>query len=433
MIKKIGGINVNKLPKIFDLLILLLINIFLFNYPWFVSLTISISLFLGLYAFRNYDIETMNSLNESVIRTFAGFLFGSIILLFLYPIFLENYIDRFTFINNFIFSIIVFPILHKIEYKFYEKNIPPKRYLVIGRRDEIGDILEEIQEKSLNKVRFVDYLNPSPVVLEKYVEDGLKTKNKYDAILIANPVLKKKVEDKIEEYERKGIRVEYLPNLAEKYLKRIPLKVIEKFEEYYKISFRNVSESPAKRLLDIFGSIIGLIVFSPFMLIAAIAILIEDGRPVVFKQLRVGKDNSEFMLIKFRSMRKENKNEARFVDDEKHRILKIGKFIRPTRIDESLQFVNVLKGDMSIVGPRPEQIPFVRMFEQEIPYYSQRHRLKPGLTGWAQIMYKYSSSIEETKKKLSYDLYYIKNRNIFMDLMIILQTFEAVVWKRGAK
>jgi exopolysaccharide biosynthesis polyprenyl glycosylphosphotransferase len=421
------------MPKIVDLVILFLINLILFNFPWHISIIISIFFFLGLFAFRTYDLEIMKSLNDSIIRVFLGLIVGSIFLLILYPLFLENFINRRTFIYNILISIIIFPIMHKVYYKLFEKYEKPKRYLVIGRKEEIGDILEEIQEKSLNKVIFVDYLNPSPVVLEKYVEEGLETKNKYDAILVADPSLKKKVEDKIEEYERKGIRVEYLPNLAEKYLKRIPLKVIEKFEEYYKISFRNVSESPAKRLLDIFGSIVGLIVFSPFMLIAAVAILIEDGRPVVFKQLRVGKDNSEFMLIKFRSMRKENKNEARFVDDEKHRILKIGKFIRPTRIDESLQFVNVLKGDMSIVGPRPEQIPFVRMFEQEIPYYSQRHRLKPGLTGWAQIMYKYSSSIEETKKKLSYDLYYIKNRNIFMDLMIILQTFEAVVWKRGAK
>jgi lipopolysaccharide/colanic/teichoic acid biosynthesis glycosyltransferase len=121
------------------------------------------------------------------------------------------------------------------------------------------------------------------------------------------------------------------------------------------------------------------------------------------------------------------------VDQEKDRILKVGRFIRPFRLDEVLQFVNVLKGEMSVVGPRPEQEEFVKIFEKQIPFYSLRHKVKPGITGWAQLMYKYSSSLEEVKKKLSYDLWYVKNRNIFLDLRIILQTLEAVLWRRGAK
>lgn len=386
------------------------------------SIFSSFFLVISLFAFRVY--ENIEVKNDHFLRIIVAYFFGiAIILIFNLPF--NFHISKFFFISSFLMSITLLPIIHFVLYKFALVKTPVKKYLVIGRKEEFYDILKEIEEKSKGKIKFVDFINPSPAVLKEKVKTA-------DRVLVCDLELEEYVKDDLEILSN-TYKVEYLPNLVEKVLKRIPIKVVEKFEEYYKISFRNVSESPAKRLLDIFGSIVGLIVFSPFMLIAAVAILIEDGRPVVFKQLRVGKDNSEFMLIKFRSMRKENKNEARFVDDEKHRILKIGKFIRPTRIDESLQFVNVLKGDMSIVGPRPEQIPFVRMFEQEIPYYSQRHRLKPGLTGWAQIMYKYSSSIEETKKKLSYDLYYIKNRNIFMDLMIILQTFEAVVWKRGAK
>lgn len=386
------------------------------------SIFSSFFLVISLFAFRAY--ENVEVKNDHILRVIVSYFFGIAIILILNLPF-NFHISKFFFIFSLLVAITLLPIIHFVLYKVALVKIPVKKYLVIGRKEEFYDILKEIEEKSKGKIKFVDFINPSPALLKEKVKAA-------DRVLVCDLELEEYVKDDLEILSN-TYKVEYLPNLVEKILKRIPIKVIEKFEEYYKISFRNVSESPAKRLLDIFGSIVGLIAFSPFMLITAIAILIEDGRPVVFKQLRIGKDNSEFMLIKFRSMRKENKNEARFVDDEKHRILKIGKFIRPTRIDESLQFVNVLKGDMSIVGPRPEQIPFVRMFEQEIPYYSQRHRLKPGLTGWAQIMYKYSSSIEETKKKLSYDLYYIKNRNIFMDLMIILQTFEAVVWKRGAK
>jgi exopolysaccharide biosynthesis polyprenyl glycosylphosphotransferase len=386
------------------------------------SIFSSFFLVISLFAFRVY--ENIEVKNDHFLRIIVAYFFGiAIILIFNLPF--NFHISKFFFIFSFLVAITLLPFIHFMLYKFALVKTPVKKYLVIGRKEEFYDILKEIEEKSKGKIKFVDFINPSPALLKEKVKAA-------DRVLVCDMELEEYVKDDLEILSN-TYKVEYLPNLVENILKRIPIKVIEKFEEYYKISFRNVSESPAKRLLDIFGAIVGLMIFSPFMLITAIAILIEDGRPVVFKQLRIGKDNSEFMLIKFRSMRKENKNEARFVDDEKHRILKIGKFIRPTRIDESLQFVNVLKGDMSIVGPRPEQIPFVRMFEQEIPYYSQRHRLKPGLTGWAQIMYKYSSSIEETKKKLSYDLYYIKNRNIFMDLMIILQTFEAVVWKRGAK
>jgi len=174
-------------------------------------------------------------------------------------------------------------------------------------------------------------------------------------------------------------------------------------------------------------------VYSPVILISAIFIMIEDGWPVIFKQIRVGQDGKEYWMIKLRSMRKQKTGGPKFADDEKHRILKIGKFIRPTRIDESLQFVNVLKGEMSLVGPRPEQVPFVRMFEQQIPYYSLRHKVKPGITGWAQICYQYSSSVEETAIKLSYDLYYVKNRTVFMDLKILLLTLETLVFRRGAK
>jgi lipopolysaccharide/colanic/teichoic acid biosynthesis glycosyltransferase len=169
------------------------------------------------------------------------------------------------------------------------------------------------------------------------------------------------------------------------------------------------------------------------MLIVAIIIYLEDGLPVVFKQERVGKDGKIFTMIKFRSMRNEKKDSPKFVDQEKDRILKVGKFIRPFRLDEVLQFVNVLRGEMSVVGPRPEQVEFVQIFEKQIPFYHLRHKVKPGITGWAQLMYKYSSSLDEVKKKLSYDLWYVKNRNIFLDLRIILQTLEAVLWRRGAK
>jgi lipopolysaccharide/colanic/teichoic acid biosynthesis glycosyltransferase len=199
------------------------------------------------------------------------------------------------------------------------------------------------------------------------------------------------------------------------------------------VIFNNVTEHPSKRFLDIIISTIALVILSPVILILSLIIRIEDGKPVIYTQERIGLNNEKFTMHKFRSMKNNTENSnAKFATDEQDRILKIGKIIRPIRLDEILQFYDILKGDMSFVGPRPEQIKFVEEYNNLIPFYWARHKLKPGLTGWAQIMYKYSSNLEEVKTKLSYDLYYVKNRDIFLDVNIVFKTIEAVFWKRGA-
>jgi lipopolysaccharide/colanic/teichoic acid biosynthesis glycosyltransferase len=216
-------------------------------------------------------------------------------------------------------------------------------------------------------------------------------------------------------------------------LKRIPLEVMQKFEEYYKVYFDNIKESPAKRVMDIFFSLLGLIVYSPVILISAVWILIEDGPPVLFRQPRVGKNEKIFEMLKLRSLRVAQIDPTNPNKDIEQRVLKIGKFIRKTRIDESIQFWLILKGKMSLVGPRPEMIEYHEMMKPHIPYYTYRLLVKPGLTGWAQINYKHSSTLEEYKIKTEYDLYYVKNRSIFFDLRIILQTLERLVFKDGAR
>jgi len=375
---------------------------------------------LSFFAFRLYDLENVQNYNEQLIRTAVGTLFSFILVLFFYPL-LEKDITRYNFFYNFLVSAILIPPLNTLLGKLFIKNQPTKTFLVVGRKEEIEPVLKEVEEKTMGRYRFAEYINPTVEVLKRKLVH-------YDGVLLADPefedVLKKVNID----------RIEYLPNLVEKTLKRIPLKVLEKFREYYEVCFSAVNDdSPAKRILDIAVSLIALAVFSPIILVVGIIIYIEDGRPVVFRQKRVGKDGKTFTMLKLRSMRKKQEKTPKFADQEKDRILKIGRIIRPFRIDEALQFVNVLKGEMSVVGPRPEQEEFVRIFEKQIPFYSLRHRVKPGITGWAQLMYKYSSSLDEVKKKLSYDLWYVKNRNIFLDLRIILQTLEAVLWRRGAK
>ncbi len=405
-----------KYLAVLDLTAILILNLSFFK--WHTAAVFTACLFLSFFAFRLYETENLQSYNEQLIRTTVGALFSFILALIFYPVF---EFDRHSFIYNFLLCVIVIPPLNTVLGKLIIKKQPTKTFLVVGRKEEIGHILKEIEEKTMGKYRFVEYINPSIETLK------VKTKQ-YNHVLLADP----KLQDIL---KKANIRqVEYLPNLVEKTLKRIPIEVMEKFEEYYKIAFSQINDdSPAKRIVDITVSLIALVVFSPIMLLVSIMIYLEDGRPVVFKQKRVGKDGKTFTMLKFRSMRKADKKTPKFADQEKDRILKIGKLIRPFRIDETLQFVNVLKGDMSVVGSRPEQEEFVKMFSEQIPFYHMRHMVKPGITGWAQLMYKYSSTLEEVKKKLSYDLWYVKNRNIFLDLRIILQTLEAVLWRRGAK
>jgi len=386
------------------------------------SLIYSAVIICALYAFRLYDY-TENLIN-SLTRSLFGVAFGSIFLFVICKLFRSSFFSIKVFFM-FLALVFVFPIVNYALCKLVSKNIKTIRYLVIGREDELSKVLKEIEEKSNKRYRFVEYMNPSPVVLRQKISH-------YDRLLIADPQLEKSIEEELINIKQNH-KVEYLPNLAERVLKRIPIEVVEKFEDYYKVCFDNIKESPAKRILDVVLALVGLILYSPFILLSSFFILLEDGRPVVFKQLRVGKDKKEYLMLKLRSMKEQLRETVKFADDENHRILKIGRIIRATRIDESLQFINVLKGDMSIVGPRPEQVPFSRFFEDAIPCYSLRYKVKPGITGWAQICYKYSSTVEETRVKLSYDLYYVKNRNILLDFKILLLTLETIIFGKGAK
>lgn len=189
----------------------------------------------------------------------------------------------------------------------------------------------------------------------------------------------------------------------------------------------------AKRTADIVISLIALILCSPLCLIISLAIYLESGGPIFFQQERVGLKDRHFRILKFRSMVPgAERQEPTWASAKDQRITRVGRVIRRYRLDEIPQFINVLEGDMSLVGPRPEQPGFVEMLEQEIPYYSQRHTVRPGITGWAQIKYKYGASSEDAKNKLEYELFYIKHMSVFLDLLILFRTVQVVLFGWGA-
>jgi sugar transferase (PEP-CTERM system associated) len=188
-----------------------------------------------------------------------------------------------------------------------------------------------------------------------------------------------------------------------------------------------------KRTFDIVCSLLILLMTFPIMLLAALAVKLEDHGPVFYSQERVGKDGKTFFVHKFRSMRTdaEKGGKPQWAQQNDPRITRVGNFMRKTRIDELPQVLNVIKGDMSFVGPRPERQYFVDQLIEVVPYYNVRHSVKPGITGWAQVRYGYGSSAEDALQKLQYDLYYVKNNSLFLDVLILIDTLKVVLFRSG--
>ncbi len=193
----------------------------------------------------------------------------------------------------------------------------------------------------------------------------------------------------------------------------------------------------SKRTVDVIVSTALILLAWPIMLLVALAIVLEDGvsAPILYRQKRVGEGSKLFRVLKFRSMSVDAEADGKAVwakKDDK-RVTRVGAFLRKSRLDELPQVFNVLRGEMSLVGPRPERPEFVDELRKKIPYYAERHAVKPGITGWAQLRYSYGASEEDAAEKLQYDLYYIKNQSLMLDILIILQTVEIVLWGKGAR
>jgi lipopolysaccharide/colanic/teichoic acid biosynthesis glycosyltransferase len=394
--------------KIFEIFTLLIFNILLYNNLYLIIVN-TVAIYIGMYSFKIFEEDISVTPSEIIIRYLFGFVTASF-MIFLFSLFSDQLIQNYNLLKLFTSSFMSIPLLHLIFFKFERKYIKPVKYIVYGKKENYKEILEEVTEKSRGNLVFVGYIENLDEL--QFYNNNIN----YDRLLIANPF----ISDKMKKYiEKSGIKKQYITSITEKFLKRIPLKIMYSFEEYYKIFFSEKEEPKFKRAIDILFSVILLVIFSPIMLFISILILFESGFPLVFKQKRYGKNQKPFNMIKFRTM------------DKNEKILKSGKLIRKTRVDEVLQFVNVIKGDMSIVGPRPEIEIFHKEMLKKINYYDLRYQTNPGITGWAQIYYKYTQNLEDYRRKTEYDLYYIKNRSIMLDIQIMLKTVETMLFHKG--
>ncbi|MGL5049352.1 MAG: exopolysaccharide biosynthesis polyprenyl glycosylphosphotransferase, partial [Fusobacteriaceae bacterium] len=293
--------------------------------------------------------------------------------------------------------------------------------------------MKENVEKSLGYLegyKYIEYVlseDQNPL-------DFLKM-NKISLTILAQNVFSEKEISTLFKIRISGVEVKNYSNYMEEIEGKIDVDSIDEnwiLNAYgFKLLYSQF-EIQTKRAIDIILAIIITAITFPIMILAAIIVRIESPGPAIYSQARVGKNSVEFYIHKFRSMRNDaEKDGAKWASVNDPRVTKFGNFMRKTRIDELPQLWNVIKGEMSFIGPRPERMVFIKDLEKKIPYYNLRHLVKPGLTGWAQVMYPYGASVEDAKNKLEYDLYYVKNQNFHMDLVIMFRTLKTVIFGKG--
>ncbi len=327
------------------------------------------------------------------------------------------------------------------EYEFAE------RVLIVGTDEKAIDLAREILHRKNLGYRVVGFLDDDPrlqgvslinprVIGTTRQTRELALQHGVTRVVVAPGDFRGRVSmDALLECKTSGIPVQEGASYYEQLTGKIMIEGLRKSWLIFSDGFV-VSRGAAfgKRLLDVVVSLVGLALAAPLMAVVALAVRLDSRGPVFFRQERVGRGGKPFTLWKFRSMRTDAEADgAKWAVKGDPRVTRVGKFIRATRLDELPQLWNVLVGDMSLVGPRPEREMFVRQLSERCTYYEQRLVVRPGLTGWAQIKAPYASSFEESIEKLKYDLYYIKNLSLFLDISILLSTARIVLLGRGAR
>lgn len=379
-----------------------------------------------------YDLKTSyNNLALATSYAKAMIINGVIAVLlfyFLAPLFPAIKPQRVLVIDLVVSSIILIG-WRKIFYNLIKSPQIANRVLIIGDNSLSQELVEEIKKRP--QLGYQVQIIPAP-------PDNLKTfcLDRQTNILVTAKELQADAAtaSKIFDCLSLGVDVYNLNGFYEQIAQKIPVENIE-MSWFLENLAENTKKSYeiAKRLMDIILAILGLIVTLPLLPIIILIIKIESPGPIIFKQIRVGKNGKDFLAMKFRSMvRDAEKNGAQWATKNDPRVTKFGRLMRKTRLDEIPQLINILKGEMSLVGPRPERPEFIETLSREIPFYRERLLAKPGLAGWAQLMGPaYGGSKEETLEKLKFDLYYIKNRSLSLDLGVILKTIRVVLGGRG--
>ena len=393
-----------------------------------------------------YDLTIVHSSRELLIRLLQAAGAASIIIALLYLIAPSIAIGNGIFVSSlviFLIAIVAWRLL--FNRLAYAANLE-ERVLVVGCGPTARMVARQMQTEHDFGYRFVGFINDhsagqgvlNPATLGT-AGDIPRIVKEYDVDRIVVGLADRRGTLPISELleaKLSGVRVEDATSMYERLTGKILVDDLKPswliFSDGFVISRWTRFQ---KRAIDLVMASAGIVLSAPLTLLTALAVYLDSGGPILYCQERVGENGKTFTVFKFRSMRvdAEKGGTPIWASNQDNRITRVGRVIRKTRLDELPQFWNVLRGDMSFVGPRPERPFFVEQLAKEIPFYQQRHAVKPGLTGWAQVKYQYGSSIEDAMEKLRYDLYYIKHLSISLDVSIVFDTVKVILFGKGAK
>ncbi len=406
-------------------------------------LVVLVMLAMGLYQAQRREV-IWNVLN----RITTAFIVASLVLSIIFFMFPDMYFGRGLFVLTLFISFVGIVIARVIFESWVDKHTMNKKVLVLGvgeKAEWVNNLRRKADQRGVSIVGFFSpgsedvRVDEDRVISTELSLDEFVLQNGVEEIIVAMGERRQKFPAKeLINCRLSGVSVIELPTFLEKQMSRVYVELLDPSWIIFSDGFRqNALKSIGTRTFDIFASLLMLIATMPLLLGGALAIMIESkGRGTLFyKQNRVGQGNKIFELLKFRSMceNAEAGTGAKWASANDSRITRVGKVLRKYRIDELPQLINILKGEMSLVGPRPERPEFVTQLSEKIPFYSERHRVKPGLAGWAQMRYPYGSTEDDAVEKLKYDLYYVKNSSLIFNLAILMQTAEIVLWGKGAR
>ena len=403
---------------------------------------------MALFAMGLYTIRQRSGTAGTVLRVVAGLLVAAALSALAYFIVPNLTIGRGMLALTTVIGIASALIARLLFDRIVDQDLFKRRVLVYGagrRATSLLDLRRRSDQRGFRLMGFIategDELSAPPERLLDRPEDlySWVVKNPIDEIVVAMDDRRRGFPmHEFLECRLAGIEILELPTFLERETGKVRLDVLNPSWIIFGEGFRaSLLQRVVERTIDIVVSLALLTLAAPAILLTALAIKFEEGldAPILYRQRRVGQHGVVFDVLKFRSMRvgAEQPGQAIWAARDDPRVTRVGSFMRKSRIDELPQLVNVLRGDMSFVGPRPERPEFVQKLEHTIPYYRERHSVKPGITGWAQLCYPYGSSEKDAIEKLQYDLYYVKNRSLLFDLAILVQTVEVVLWGKGAR
>jgi sugar transferase (PEP-CTERM system associated) len=414
----------------------------------FRALLIAVVCQLALYYNDLYELRASTNRREMFASLLDAFTYSSLVLAVLYYWFPSLIIGRGVFAIA-VGLIILFVVTWRVAYDWLSAKVGPReRILLLGagpatvslarefydRRSQLGVEIVGVLDTDPARIgtrtftgTLVGHIDDIPsIVREKNVDRVVVSVSEARGALPMDRLLKMKLVD--------GVIFDHLASVYEEYTGKIALENLRPSWFVFSNGFKKSRfQRGVKRAMDVLAAACGLVLASPIMAITTLVIKYTSPGPILYHQRRVGQGGRLFTVHKFRSMRQdaESGTGAVWARANDTRITPIGRFMRKTRIDELPQLWNVLRGEMSFVGPRPERPEFVGDLTQQIPFYGERHVVKPGLTGWAQVRYAYGASVEDAMEKLQYDLFYIKNLSPWLDLFIMFETIKTVILRRG--